>query len=84
MNHSQPVVVPDAEKHGAGELFVMGTIDNFYVSPVLKALKTLRYTKRTCTLAGFHIVARSQLLNRTKFEFDWYDINFFLDLCILN
>ncbi len=35
-----------------------------YVSPVLTTLKTVRYTKRTCTLAKFHIVARyTKILN---------------------
>ena len=29
-----------------------------YVSPVLTTLKTVRYTKSTCTLAKFHIMAR--------------------------
>jgi len=29
-----------------------------YVSPVLMTLDTVRYTKHTCTLAKFHIMAR--------------------------
>jgi len=38
--------------------------DFCYVSSVLTTLKTLRYTKRTCTLAGFHIVARNLATNQ--------------------
>ena len=36
-----------------------------YVSQVLTPLRTLRYTKRTCTLAGFHILARKRKFGKT-------------------
>ena len=50
--------------------------DSCYVSPVLTTPGTVRYTKHTCTFAGFHILAR------TKTYFSWH-LNLFRSIEII-
>jgi hypothetical protein len=56
-----------------------------YVSPVLTALEIVRYTKHTCTLARYQIMARKQQSGKAPtMMLDCMISKLFLKLCILN
>jgi hypothetical protein len=46
------------------DIIILGSLvaggDSCYISQVLTTLKTVRYTKRTCTLAKFHLMAKNR------------------------